>query len=299
MTGTLLVDKPEGLTSHDVVHRVRRATGIRRVGHTGTLDPFATGLLILCIGRSTRLARFLSPLSKDYVATVRFGFATDTYDRTGKIVGEPVDGCPPEDEIRGALSTFLGVQDQIPPPFSAKRVGGTRSYRLARAGKAVAHEAIRVHVLGIELLELAPPLARLFVSASGGTYVRSLAHDLGGRLGTGAHLEALRRTAIGSFRLDEALPLRDVEELAAHRRLRERILAPSTALRDLAAVSVDQDAAMSMALGQDIPWAGRRLEGSVRVLDPDGELVAVAGLGGSGSFLRPLMVWATEKAYRV
>lgn len=203
----MLLDKPAGLTSHDAVQRVRRVLRTRAVGHTGTLDPFATGLLVALVGRATRLARFVEGQAKTYLAEARLGFATDTDDATGTPLGAPVPVRVSEREVRAALEGFRGAQSQRPPAFSAKHVAGERSYRLARRGAAVELPAVPVDVTEIEFLELAEDRVRFRVTVSAGTYVRALARDLGERLGCGAHLAALRRERIGRLDVADAVAL--------------------------------------------------------------------------------------------
>ncbi len=296
--GALLVDKPGRVTSHDVVASVRRLARQRRCGHTGTLDPFATGLLVVCLGKATRLARFLSGTTKSYLATVRFGFSTDTYDRTGTATGARTDSSPGLRDLESALAGFRGVQQQHPPLFSAKRIDGKRSHRLARAGVDVKPSPATVTVLELALVEYDPPRARLTVSVSSGTYVRSLAHDLGERLGCGAHLEELRRTRIGPFTVEAASTLESLSALAFEQRLRERLLSPADLLRELPRVDVSADAVGLLVHGRDVPegaWKppsaeDRVASGPLRVCDEHGELVSVASLYQETGALRPLIV---------
>ncbi len=276
MDGVLVVDKPAGPTSHDVVDRVRRALGTRRVGHAGTLDPFATGVLVVCVGRATRLARFLGEGEKEYVATVRLGFATTTDDATGEPLGEPgaVDVAP--DALAAALRGLVGTFDQVPPAFSARHVGGRRLYELARRGEAVPRAAAPVTVFGLELLGTDGGRLEVVVRCSPGTYVRALARDLGERLGTGAHLAALRRTRSGAFGLSQAVP---GDELSG---AREALVGLSGLLPELPAVRVGEEGRRLVGHGREL----RRdvvVEGfpdapapRVRVLDAAGELVALA-----------------------
>ncbi len=220
MNGVLVIDKPAGPTSHDVVAVVRRAIGSPKVGHTGTLDPLATGVLPLVIGRATRLASFMSGADKEYVAKIRFGVATATYDAEGRDGSDrrAADGrtagrrrrARRTQRVRAALRTFEGRFLQTPPPFSAKKVGGTPAYKLARQQKPVEIKPVEVTVRELELRGYADGLAEVRLVCSSGFYVRSLAHDLGQRLGCGAHLEGLRRTRAGEFTLDDAVPLEAV-----------------------------------------------------------------------------------------
>ncbi len=294
--GALLVDKPGRVTSHDVVASVRRLARQRRCGHTGTLDPFATGLLVLCLGKATRLAQFVSGTSKSYLATVRFGFRTDTYDRTGEVTGPRSDSSPNRAELETALEGFRGVQEQRPPLFSAKRIDGKRSHRLARAGVAVEPPPATVEVFELLLLDYRPPRAQLSLSVSSGTYVRSLAHDLGEKLGCGAHLEELRRTRIGPFRVEEASTLEDLSRLAHQKRLSEPLLSPSELLRELPRVDVSAAAVKLLIHGRDVPQAEftlpaeRPLSGPIRVCGEKGELVSVAHVHGDTGALRPDIV---------
>lgn len=299
LTGALLVDKPDGITSHDVVARVRKIANERRCGHTGTLDPFATGLLVLCLGRATRLARFFSESVKVYLATVRFGFATTTYDRTGVPLGEPTGRCPDRTSLEDALGGFLGAQDQRPPPFSAKRVNGKRAYRLARAGVRVEPAPVPVEVQEIGLLELAPPLARIHVRVTSGTYIRSLAHDLGERLSCGAHLEELRRTGIGSLRVEEASALDELARLAAEGNLGDRVVSPVEMLRDFPTIELAGEAVRRFAHGREVSAEDCPETGLIRILGEEAELLGVAERKSRTESLRPVVVWKTpsgEKA---
>jgi tRNA pseudouridine55 synthase len=275
----VLVDKPAGLTSHDVVHRVRRVLGTRAVGHTGTLDPFATGLLVVLVGRATRLARFVEAQSKRYLATARLGVVTDTDDPTGAVIAEPVDvGHVDAAAVRAALAGFLGDQRQRPPRYSAKHVGGERSYRLARRGKGVDPAEVPVTVYQAELVGCALPEVTFRVTVSPGTYVRAIARDLGERLGVGAHLTALRREAIGGLRVSDAVPL--------DRLTREALLPVRTVLRHLPAIELDEASRLAVSHGRAVPSAAGP-EGDVALLHA-GEVVAVAR-GGDG-WLRPAVV---------
>lgn len=204
--GLLLVDKPAGPTSHDVVQAARHALRQRRIGHTGTLDPAATGLLLLCVGRATRLQQYLLAWPKTYVGEIRLGFATTTYDAEGEPLGEPVP-VPSftEEALHRLAERFTGTIDQVPPPYSAKKHGGRKFYELARAGEEVPLEAKRVSVHALALALAGPDRLRFEVTCSSGTYVRSLAHDLGAQLGCGGHLAALRRVRIGPWEVERAV----------------------------------------------------------------------------------------------
>jgi tRNA pseudouridine55 synthase len=280
-----LVDKPAGPTSHDVVSRVRRTLGIRAAGHTGTLDPFATGLLVVLVGRATRLARFLEGEPKRYLATARLGVRTDTDDPTGAVLGErvPVDAVK-DAGIRAALAEFLGRRGQRPPAYSAKHVGGERSYRRARRGEAVALAEVEVRVHRIELVSYRPPEVTFRATVSAGTYLRAIARDLGDRLGVGAHLVALRREAISSLRVEEAVPLERIDVAA--------LRPPCEVLTHLPAVSVDADARAALLHGRsvedpEIRAEGKREGGVVAVL-AERELIAVANR--ADGWLKPVVV---------
>lgn len=217
--GLLLVDKPEKLTSHDVVDAVRHLLGTRRVGHTGTLDPAATGLLVLCVGRAGRLQSFLTCFDKTYDGTMRFGVETDTYDREGTPVGTPhPDPRPAREAVEAALARYVGELSQAPPPFSAKKFAGRKFYELARRGEAVPHLPKTVRVSRFELSTLDGDSATFSVACSSGTYIRSLVHEVGKDLGLGAHLAGLRRTSVGPFRIADAAPLPALEETPPERR---------------------------------------------------------------------------------
>jgi len=286
--GVLVVDKPCGPTSHDLVDRVRHALRTRRVGHTGTLDPFATGVLPVCVGRATRLARFLSGGDKEYSATVRLGVATTTDDLTGEPLGPPVAAEIEPHVLSAALGALVGSFDQVPPAFSAKHVGGRRLYELARRGESVPRATSRVTVHDVRLLAREGDTLEIAVCCSAGTYVRALARDLGERLGTGAHLAALRRTRSGPFDLSQAV---SGDDLAG---AEQRLIPLTGLLLDLPAVRVAEAGRRLVGHGREL---GREdvVEGfpeqpvaRVRVLDESGALVALAvprGLGAGPSAL--------------
>ncbi len=207
ISGVLIIDKPGGLTSHDVVAQVRRLLGIRQVGHFGTLDPMATGVLPLSIGKATRFAQFYLKSRKAYEGTIRFGFSTDTYDATGTPTSEPIRPQLERSTLERVFQDFTGRLMQTPPPFSAKRVGGKRAYELARQHKPAKLAPVEVEVYALQFLGLEEERVRFAVECSGGTYVRSLAYDIGQRVGSGAHLDGLRRTAVAEFNESRAVSL--------------------------------------------------------------------------------------------
>jgi tRNA pseudouridine55 synthase len=287
MNGVLPVDKPQGPTSHDIVALARRGLGVRRIGHTGTLDPFATGLLLLCVGPATRLAEYLTGLDKTYEATARLGVRTDTQDRTGTTVATS-DAWHDlsADAIRDAFAAQVGEQMQTPPAYSAKKVGGRRSYDRARAGEAIELDAVPVVIRDLEVLDVSGCDVRFRLTCSSGTYVRTVAADAGDALGVGAHLTELRRTAVGRFGIHGALTadrLADPEAAAA------AFIPPLDALSHLPAVAVTDEEAELIRRGRAIPAAGRGAEGTV-ALALAGLLLAVAE--SDGSVLRPRKVLA-------
>jgi tRNA pseudouridine55 synthase len=213
--GVLLVDKKSGITSHDAVEKFRRRSKIKKVGHTGTLDPLATGLLVLCVGKATRLQAYLMGMEKTYEGTIQFGWATDSYDATGDPVGDPVEANVEYIDFEPLLAKFRGEIEQMPPQFSAKKVQGVRAYELARKGQTAALTPKRVTVYEFEIVAVTGSTAQFRVRSSAGTYVRSLAHDLGVGAGVPAHLKDLRRTAIGNFRVEDALAYARLETAPA------------------------------------------------------------------------------------
>lgn len=209
--GLLLVDKKTGITSHDVVEKFRRRSKIKKVGHTGTLDPLATGLLVLCVGKATRLQAYLMGMEKTYEGIIQFGWATDSYDAAGEPASEPVEVNVEHIDFEPLVKPFLGAIEQMPPQFSAKKVGGVRAYELARKGEVAALTPKAITVYEFEIVQVVGSTVRFRVRSSAGTYVRSLAHDLGTAAGVPAHLKELRRTAIGNFRIADALPYETLE----------------------------------------------------------------------------------------
>lgn len=210
--GLLLVDKKSGITSHDAVERFRRRSRIKKVGHTGTLDPLATGLLVLCVGKATRLQAYLMGMEKTYEGTIQFGWATDSYDADGTPVGDAVEQNVESIDFQPLLPQFIGDLEQMPPQFSAKKVAGVRAYELARKGETAALTPKKVTVYEFEILSVEGSTARFRVRSSAGTYVRSLAHDLGAAAGVPAHLKELRRTRIGSFKVEDAISFEKMSE---------------------------------------------------------------------------------------
>lgn len=287
----LPVFKPEGPTSHDVVAMARRALGTKRVGHTGTLDPFASGLLLLCVGRATRLAEYLTGLAKGYSAVARLGSSTDTLDRTGEVVDENDEWAQvSEAAISAALESFLGEIDQVPPQFSAKKVDGEAMHRRARRGERLDLEACRVTVHEVALLDVDLPDVRFSVRCGSGTYIRSFARDLGQRLGVGAHLTALCRTSVGSFSLDEALALDDLESPDM---VVSAAVEPIAALAHLPSICVDDEVAQRLRHGQRVRLHAHAAspEGGLTTVSHDAGLLAIVEV--DEGVLKPRKVFAT------
>jgi tRNA pseudouridine55 synthase len=292
--GVLLVDKPSGPTSHDVVQRVRRAIGQSAVGHAGTLDPAATGLLVLVIGRATRLASLLTHREKTYDASIRFGFSTTTDDLDGTPLGPPSPAVPGDEALRAALETFHGTFLQTPPAFSAKKVGGERAHIRARSAEPLALKPVEVTVHSLEIRGREGDILHLRLCVTAGFYVRALARDLGVALGCGAHLCALRRIRSGSLDVSDAVPVAEVEQLG--RGVAARLLAPAEALPGLQAVSVTEAGLKRVLHGNYLspghveapPAPGTGGKEPVKVLGPDGQLIALAMARGGA--LHPIVV---------
>jgi tRNA pseudouridine55 synthase len=239
MNGLLLLDKPAGLTSHDVVAIVRRATGEKSIGHLGTLDPMATGVLPLLLGKYTRLAQFFGQAEKHYTGSIRFGFTTDTFDAEGAPAADCVPLTGSLDELRALATCFHGELDQMPPVFSAKKINGIPAHKLARAGKEVPVKPARITIHSFELLSLADDTATFSMHVSAGGYVRSVAHELGQLAGCGAHLSSLRRTQAGLFTLAQSIPLDDLKRLTPAE-IEARLPHPRSLLPELPSVTVDE-----------------------------------------------------------
>jgi tRNA pseudouridine55 synthase len=241
VNGLLVIDKPGGITSHDVVSRLRRATGEPTIGHLGTLDPMATGVLPMLLGKYTRLAQFFGPLTKTYTGSIRFGFATDTYDAEGVPVAPAAMGVPlpTNDEVQLAAASFRGVVEQTPPPFSAKKVEGKPAYKAARRGETVVLKPVSLTIEEFVIGELDGEYAEFTMRISSGGYVRSVAHDLGHALGCGAHLAKLRRIAAGPFTLGQAMTLEQVCAQAAAGTLEKCLPHPRTLLPELPSTTAD------------------------------------------------------------
>ena len=285
MDGLLIIDKPAGITSHDVVARVRRALQTKRVGHTGTLDPFATGVMVILVGKATRLAQFLDKDEKEYEAVIRFGFETDTGDNTGTPKSE--DDGPrtiAADQVESVLARFRGTIMQTPPMYSAKKVDGQKLYELARRGVVVDQKPVEVSISKLEILSSADTSARIRVGCSAGTYIRTLAEDIGREIGIGAHLTELRRTRAGRFTIDEAVKLDDVGETD---------LRPvELAVEHLPAFSLREDRVAKTLNGMSTrDLSGTFADGElVRMTVPSGELVAIGFFDDAEKVVQPKVV---------
>ena len=296
MNGLLLIDKPQGMTSHDVVARVRRIINMRAVGHAGTLDPFATGLLILCIGQATRLSEYLIGEAKTYTGRMKLGERTNTDDLDGEVVERRpvrVDA----DDLRRARAAFNGVISQVPPQFSAIQIGGKRAYRLARSGETVELQARPVRIETLELALVGAAEVELRVTCSAGTYVRALARDIGEMLGCGAHLTALRRMQSGAFSLRDAVALEALQQAGSG--WPRHLLPMDRAVEGMPACRLDAVASQRFLLGQFIRLdaepanpSGRELR---RVYDAEGRFIAIGELDTAAALLRPLKVLSARE----
>lgn len=297
--GILNVDKPQGPTSFQVVALVRRLSGVRKVGHAGTLDPLATGVLLVCLGPAVRVSEYLMELPKTYRGTVRLGTATDTFDAAGAVVFEGDAGAVDEAALQTALATLERQEEQVPPAYSAVKVGGTPAYRLARAGRPVSLRPRRARIESIELLSFRPPLVDLEVRCGKGTYIRTLANDLGRLLGCGAHLAELRRTAVGPFEVEDAVSMGRLEAAFADGTWEELVLPLDYGLGQLPAVYLEMEAEKDVRHGCALAADSAPFErlGSAA----DGQLCRAYGEDGSfvGTlrFERESGLWKPEKVF--
>lgn len=277
------------MTSHDVVARVRSASGEPSIGHLGTLDPMATGVLPLLLGKFTRLAQFYSTSEKAYTGTIRFGFATDTYDAEGAPVSEPTTPQLTLDSVRATAICFLGDIDQLPPPISAKKIGGKPAYKIARAGGTPDLKPARITVAGFSIDSVEGDLASFTMRLSAGGYVRSIAHEMGQALGCGAHLASLRRVASGPFTINQALPLDQVESLAREGRLEAHLPHPRTLLPEIPAVSADEQTVGRIRNGMQVNLPDFSAAPLAKVFLGQRDLVAIARRI-AGTLFQPMVV---------
>lgn len=283
MEGVLVIDKPRGWTSHDVVAKMRRLLKQQRIGHAGTLDPSATGVLVLCLGRAARLSAYLAAADKEYLGQMRLGLATDTYDAEGKPITEHVKPAVSAEQLRALFADFEGEIIQNPPPYSAQKVAGRRLYQYARRGLAVEGRPKRVTIKRLSLLEFDGEAARFAVECSSGTYVRSLVHDIGRRLGCGAHLVWLRRTRSGQFTLEHAVSMDEMHDGQHYARA---VVPVDALLPEMPALHLPPSLVEAVAHGRDlclpqpVVQAAQQAQ-NFRLLDQTGHLIAIAEKKGT------------------
>ena len=293
MDGAIILDKPAGITSFAAVRKIRWLVGGEKVGHVGTLDPLGTGVLPMLVGRATRLARFYLRHKREYVAKIRFGWATSTYDAEGEPVDGPRNVDLHDNDLEALLDGFRGTVHQVPPPVSAKKVKGVRAYKLARKRKPVALDPVEVTIDELELVGLAGPVATLRCLCSVGTYIRSLAHDLGKEIGCGAHVTELRRTLVGDFGIDVALSMDQLETMHDEDRIEEALLSPVDLLPEIPVQRVDAGVAARIRVGHDFrvnPFGQSSEARLVKAVGPDGRLLCV-GKAVSPRLFHPFLVF--------
>jgi tRNA pseudouridine55 synthase len=300
MDGLILVDKPQGATSHDIVGRLRRILGLRQIGHFGTLDPLATGLIVIAVGRAVKLFPVFSKEDKVYAGRVRFGFATDTYDAWGRPTTPVSDHWPPRPDVAGAMSELVGELAQVPPPYSAKKFAGKPLYEWARSQRPVAAAARPVRVQAFDLKDYQPPFAEFEVRCGAGTYIRSLAHELGRKLGCGAHLASLKRLAAGEFRLSEAHSMDEVEGLGRQGGIRDVLISLESLFPKLPRVELSEAGGRRVQKGRAILEEEIRgpvgaapagsSGGSWRLFGPEGRFLGLARLGSDRQRLVPFLL---------
>jgi tRNA pseudouridine55 synthase len=289
MNGLLVLDKPSGLTSHDVVAIVRRATGEKSIGHLGTLDPMATGVLPLLLGKYTRLAQFFGQAEKYYEGSIRFGFATDTFDAEGTPVSDPKPLTRSLDELRELSRVFRGEIDQIPPVYSAKKINGVAAHKLARAGVEVAVKPARITIHDFNLLDLQGDTAAFEMHVSAGGYVRSVAHELGQLAGCGAHLASLRRTRAGVFTLNEAVTVDHLKQAAGPEEIEALLPHPRTILQEMPSVTVDERMAGRLRNGMQVNLPEFSQAPLVKVFTSPTDLLAITHRI-AGTLMQPIVV---------
>lgn len=297
IAGVLVLDKPKGLTSHDVVAEVRRLTGERRVGHAGTLDPLATGVLVVCLGPATRLAEYLAEGRKTYRATIHLGITTETWDAEGRVVEERPCAHLTREAVEQALEGFRGAIWQVPPMYAALKRDGQPLYRLARQGVEVERAPRQVHIDDLRLLAWQPPRITIELTCSKGTYVRSLAHELGQRLGVGGHLAELVRLAVGPFRQEDAISLERFRALCVAGEWRAVVLSPEAALGHLPRLTLEADAARRLIWGQALALPPGREDGPHAAYDGSGRLLGIVRYRPSQGVWQPEKVLVTPENF--
>ncbi len=289
MNGVVVIDKPAGMTSHDVVSRARRILKERSIGHLGTLDPMATGVLPLVVGRMTRLAQFYTGAEKTYEGEIRFGSATDTYDAQGDPVGPSQSVELNLDAVREAASHFRGVIQQTPPPFSAKKIQGVPAYKLARSKREVALEPVTVQIHEFDILACDGDRARFRARVSSGTYMRSAAHDMGQALGCGAHLASLRRIVVGEFDIADACTLEQLQSAADRGELEARMIHPRRLLPSFPCVTATEESVSKIRHGQAVNLPEVSRARWIKVFAGQADLIAIA-LRVAGTLFHPKVV---------
>jgi tRNA pseudouridine55 synthase len=289
LNGVMVVDKPAGWTSHDVVAKSRRILGERSIGHLGTLDPMATGVLPLVLGRMTRLCQFYLSSEKAYQGTIRLGLATDTYDCDGDPVGPVQTANVTLEEIEAVVAGFLGLIQQTPPSFSAKKIKGVPAYKLARKKQAVELQAVEVEVKEFRVLGLSGDLVNFCCRVSSGTYVRSLAHELGQKLGIGAHLASLRRTAVAEFSIEQSHRLEEVGEAVGHGRVEELLVHPRRVLPEIPSVTATDEDVYKIRHGRTVNLPEMSGSRFVKVFAGQSELICIASRV-AGTLFHPKVV---------
>lgn len=289
MNGLLIVDKAGGMTSHDVVNRLRRMTGEQSIGHLGTLDPMATGVLPMLLGKFTRLAQYFGKLDKTYTGTIRLGFATDSYDADGAATTAVLPVTATIEQVRDAARHFHGEMEQMPPVFSAKKIGGKPAYKLAREGRAVDLKPSRIHIRSFEITGLSGDCASFEVSVSAGGYVRSIAHELGERLGCGGHLSSLRRTSAGPFLIDQALTLDQIAKLGDEEAIERSLVHPRALLPEMPSVTADEVTSGRIRNGAAINLPEYSNAPLVKVFVGQRQMIAI-GKRVAGTLFQPVLV---------
>ena len=309
MDGALIIDKPAGFTSHDVVARVRKIIRERRVGHTGTLDPFATGVLVILVGRATRLAQFLSGAEKEYEGLIRLGYATDTGDATGQPIANEIRTQPPgaqslhQEEIETAMASLRGEIEQTPPMYSAKKIAGRKLYEFARRGEEIERQPVRVTISEFELIPLDKEAShtrvdgtidlKVRVACSAGTYIRRLAEDLGNKIGVPAHLAELRRTGAGRFGIQDAITLEQLENAVKAGSITTHLITSHDALAHLPAIELDEEQARRTGHGIGLASEDAFNDGEHVRLSRQGQLIAVGRL--AANVIQPKVVLGNQR----
>lgn len=291
MNGALIIDKPSGMTSHDVVNRVRCIIGQKSVGHLGTLDPSATGVLPLVLGNLTRLAQFYTVSDKDYEGVIRFGFATDTYDAEGEPTSPALPVQVALEDLNARLNHFRGDIEQMPPPFSAKKIQGVPAYKLARKHKEVQLKPVMVQVRSIEIARVQEDRAQFTASVGSGTYMRSIAHDLGQEMGCGAHLESLRRTRVAEFGLADSHTLEELEHASGSDTVDQLLVHPRKLLPELPSVTANEESAAKIRNGRAVNLPELSKAKLVKVFHGQRELICIAARV-AGTLFQPKVVLA-------